>query len=191
MCILRREKQCHNVRIRLGRQTEFWICLLLEVSTIQTQTVISALEWEEPVRRGATVPRAPVCHGPAPGGRTRTGWENTNAHLNCFFFVNLLLKVPLVSCQFSPHRRPGLQSVPAGLLLRQRGSDSPVWTVPGRVLLPGWRQCSHRSVVTGCSTVSDHNGRIALQVFFRKACFSYVSASNYFSVMSFCSNLTP
>lgn len=69
---------------RLGQQTELWICLLLKVSTSQIQTVISVLEWEEPVHRGATVPRAPVCRCPAPGGRTQTGWENTNTHLKLF-----------------------------------------------------------------------------------------------------------
>lgn len=82
-CILQRKAlQQHSVHMhRLGQQTELWISLLFKVSTFQTLMVISVLEWEEPVRRGATVPRAPVCHCPAPGGPTQTGWGGySNTH---------------------------------------------------------------------------------------------------------------
>lgn len=65
------------------------IWILFKVSTFPTRMVISVLEWEEPVRRGATVPRAPVCHGPAPGGRTRTGWQNINTRFKRFLGQSL------------------------------------------------------------------------------------------------------
>lgn len=54
------------------------------------------------------------------------------------------LKVPLVLPQSSSDRRRWLHSLPGWSLLRRCGPHSSIRTVPGRVLLSGWRQRNHR-----------------------------------------------